>query len=221
MKAVGVQFNSSIKAYDFDPGNLDLKIRDLVLVETSMGKEIGKVVYVGKEISDKKIQLKEVLKLLDESDIEKLKKSRQKSLEDFSRVKGLIIRFGLDIRPLFMEYSIFDNRLDIYFAAEGRIDFRNTVRELSKALNMTVHLRQIGSRDQAKMMGGFGACGREVCCKRFLLKAGGLTREEAEKVTGARNISKMLGVCGNLKCCMTYEGLSAKARNMKEKRSIK
>jgi len=207
IKVVGVKFTSSIKAYDFDPSFNKVSLNDYVLVDTVQGKEVGKIVYTEKEIDEKKLEapLKQVLRVLDENEIERMLESKGKSVEKLPQIEELIKKFKLPMRIILVEDNVFEDRTDIYFSSDGRVDFRVAVKELSKNLKKTVRLRQVGTRDQAKILGGFGLCGNEVCCKRFLNSSKSMKREEAEAITGSRNLSKQMGLCGNLMCCLNFE----------------
>lgn len=218
IKVVGVKFNSSIKAYDFDPSFNKVSLNDYVLVETVQGKEVGKVVYLGKEIDEEKLEvpLKEVIKILDDKELSRLSESKDKIEKEIPTVQKIIQKLKLPMRLLFLEENIFENRIDIFFASEGRVDFRIAVKELSKSFKSTVRLRQVGTRDQAKLLGGFGQCGNEVCCKKFLNVVKSLKREEAESITGSRNLSKHMGICGNLMCCISFEKDVEKGKKIKE-----
>lgn len=217
IKAVGVQFPTGIKAYDFDPDGEKVELSDLVLVETVQGREIGKVVYVGKEVKNKDLEepLKKVEKVLDDRDKERLERARENRDEDLDKFTKCIERLGLAMTPLIVDYNVIEDRVDLYFASDGRVDFRNAVRELSRIFRKSVRLKQVGTRDQAKVLGGFGPCGREVCCCKILHNAGGGSRGKTDVAT-PKNVGKVTGLCGNIMCCMSYEDETIKARGTKK-----
>lgn len=225
IKAIGVQFISGIKVYDFDPGENKVSPGDSVLVETTQGKEVGKVIYVGKEVKEEKdgTPIKEIIKVLGENDKAKLKEVRKKGTEDLIKFEKVIEKHELPMKAILVEYNIFEERADLYFISDGRVDFRNAVKDLSRVFQMNVRLRQVGSRDQAKILGGYGPCGREVCCKRFLAGLGDISREKLTAEFGGKNVGKITGICGNLMCCLNFEKKSSGSigENSNEKKEFK
>ncbi|MCL4387044.1 MAG: stage 0 sporulation protein [Patescibacteria group bacterium] len=203
IEAVGVQFIFGPKIYDFKDGKgLKLKIGDFVLVDTAQGKDVGKVIYLKKKVDERTLEapLKEIIKILTQEESETIKDSKKKSQGDLPKFEKVIEEHGLPIKAIFVDYSIFEDRVDLYFSSEGRIDFREIIKELSRTFHMQVRLRQIGSRDQVKLMGGYGPCGREVCCKYFSFD---INKEKSLYTNG--NIGKVTGLCGKLMCCLNFE----------------
>jgi cell fate regulator YaaT (PSP1 superfamily) len=214
MHKAGVSFRIHGKIYDFDPGQLTLKPGDRVVVETVRGQEMGEVVVVGE--SDTPAQpLKPVLRLATEEDKKKsvdLKVKEQVALEACAEE---IVKLALPMKLISAEYSLDEAHLTVYFSAEGRIDFRELVRELGHKLHVRVELRQIGPRDEAKILGGYGRCGRELCCARFLTGFNPVSIKMAKTQDLPLNPMKISGVCGRLLCCLGYE--CEQYRQMKEK----
>lgn len=206
-KVAGIQFVSGLKVYDFGMTN-DLAVRDYVLVETIQGEEIGKVVYVNKEIDtkDMKSPLKEIRKILTEEDKQTLREYRKSGLELLPKFAEKIQKYGLGMSPVMIDYSLDGETIILYFTAEGRVDFRNLARDLARTYRKQVKLRQIGSRDEAKIYGGFGMCGRPVCCRSFVVSSESITMDmaRAQYETGI-NANKVSGLCGRLMCCLSFE----------------
>jgi cell fate regulator YaaT (PSP1 superfamily) len=201
---VGVSFRTHGKVYDFDPGQLELKPGDKVVVETARGQEMGEVVSRGC-VETPGAPLKPVLRLAtveDNRKADELKDREQNALDECSR---LVSRLELPMKLISAEYSLDESYLTIYFSAEGRVDFRELVRELSHNLHVRVELRQIGPRDEAKILGGYGRCGRELCCASFLTGFNPVSIKMAKVQDLPLNPMKISGVCGRLLCCLGYE----------------
>lgn len=216
-KAIGVQFRSGIKIYDFKQKSEDIGIRDQVLVETAYGEEVGTVRYVGKEVKETKDTiLKDITKLLTEKDIDRLERLRNDHLGYVDIFKDNIEQHGLDMKFVDFEFSLDGERVTFYFTAESRVDFRNLVRDMSRQINKTVLLRQMGQRDEARVLGGFGPCGRPICCRNFLTKLENISMDMVrEQYEGTRNASKVSGACGKLMCCLAFEKGKEKADKKK------
>jgi cell fate regulator YaaT (PSP1 superfamily) len=212
MKVIGVQFNSAIKVYDFLPGRHKVEPRDWVIVETFQGAEIGRVVYVDKEIkASPEEAMSEVLKVADTKDLarwEKMKSEGSVFLKDF---RNKILKLGLEAKPVAAEYSFDGEKVIFYFVSEKRVYFRDLIKDLSKITKKQVIMRQIGPRDGARMLNGYGICGEELCCRRFMTKMNSVTMDMArEQYESNVNVNKVTGVCNRLMCCLAFEANSEK-----------
>lgn len=208
VKVVGVKFPHSLKIYDFLPGKLDIKIRSKVVVETAQDIEIGEVVYVGKELTeiDEQNPPKEVIRLAGEKDLELANKLEEKAKEFFPIFRDKIEKYKLPMSPVGVSLSLDETKAVFYFTAEGRIDFRELAKDLSRSIQKQAIMRQIGPRDEAKLIGGYGRCGRPICCAAFLTATGSVTMETVEAQYGMpKSASKVSGICGRLMCCLNYE----------------
>ncbi|MDD5693014.1 MAG: regulatory iron-sulfur-containing complex subunit RicT [Patescibacteria group bacterium] len=208
IKVIGIQFNSSLKTYDFKPGRHKTNINDYVVVETVQGIEIGRVIYIDKEISAKEMEEphKEIMRIADEKDIKRWEKMRQDGLELVGLFREKVAELKLDMKPITVEYSFDGERIIFYFTAENRVDFRELIKVLSRAVNKQVVMRQIGPRDEAKLLGGYGICGQPVCCVRFLTQAESVSMDMArEQYEMNVNANKVTGLCGRLMCCLAFE----------------
>jgi cell fate regulator YaaT (PSP1 superfamily) len=213
MQVAGVSFRAHGKVYDFDPGQLELKAGDCVVVETVRGQELGEVLSV----SDKDVfgtPIKPVLRLATETDRQKAVELKQKEQMALDECQELLQKLGLEMKLISSEYSLDESHLTIYFGAEGRVDFRELVRELGRKLHVRVELRQIGPRDEAKILGGYGRCGRQLCCASFLPGFNPVSIKMAKMQDLPLNPMKISGVCGRLLCCLGYE--CDQYREMKE-----
>lgn len=208
VKVIGVQFNSSLKVYDFKPGRYKVSPRDLVVVETSQGLEIGRVVYVDKEASAKEMEepYKDIIRPADEKDLSRLEAMRQEGNEYFKLFQEKVNDLKLEMKPVLVEKSLEGDKLIFYFTAESRVDFRELIKTLSRNTQKQVLMRQIGPRDEAKMLGGYGICGLPVCCKSFLVQAESVSMDMArEQYENNVNANKVTGACGRLMCCLAFE----------------
>lgn len=206
-KTTGIQFRSGIKIFDFKQKDLDVKIHDQVLVETAYGEEVGTVRYVDKKVKETKTTpLKDIKKVLTAKDIERLEglKNDHLGYADIFRKKAE--EYKLPMKFVNFEFSLDAEKVTFYFTADSRVDFRNLVRDMSRQIKKTVLLRQMGQRDEARVLDGFGPCGRPICCKSFLMKLENISMDMVrEQYEGTRNASKVSGVCGKLMCCLAYE----------------
>lgn len=211
IKVIGVQFNSSLKIYDFKQGRHKVNVNDFVVVDTTQGLDIGKVIYINKEVKpdDSEEMHKEIIRLADEKDLarwDKMKEDGEKLLPDF---KEKVQKLGLDMKPTTVELSFDGEKAIYYFTAENRVDFRELIKDLNRAVHKQVVMRQIGPRDEAKILGAYGICGEPVCCKRFLTKMTSVTMDLArEQYENNINANKVTGVCGRLMCCLSFEDYS-------------
>jgi cell fate regulator YaaT (PSP1 superfamily) len=203
----GISFRQHGKVYYFDQAGLTLKLGDRVVVETARGQELGDLVALtSSELAGEPVTpLKPVLRVATNDDLKRsvdLKAREQEALAECGRV---VARLGLTMKLIAAEYSFDRGHLTIFFSAEGRIDFRELVRELSHTLRVRVELRQIGPRDEAKVLGGYGRCGRPLCCASFLGEFSPVSIKMAKTQDLPLNPMKISGVCGRLLCCLGYE----------------
>ncbi|MCL2679629.1 MAG: stage 0 sporulation family protein [Dehalococcoidia bacterium] len=204
---VGVRFRRSGKIYHFDPAGAALKLGDSVVVETANGLELGRaVVFTTTEsVAELSGPLKPVVRLATPEDIQRSVELCPKEKEALAETGRLVERLSLPMKLIQAEYNLDASHLTVYFSAEGRVDFRDLVRELSYALKVRVELRQAGPRDEAKLLGGFGRCGREHCCVSFLDDFSPVSIKMAKVQDLSLNPMKISGVCGRLLCCLGYE----------------
>lgn len=220
-KVIGVRFRQAGKIYFFSPGKLEIKPQDRVIVETARGVEFGKVVTGPKEVEDDKITqpLKSVIRIANEEDYKKEEKNREKEKEAFNICLEKIRKHGLEMKLIDAEYTFDNNKVLFYFTADGRIDFRELVKDLAAVFRTRIELRQIGVRDETKIMGGYGICGRQLCCHTFLSEFAPVSIKMAKEQNLSLNPTKISGVCGRLMCCLkneeeTYEYLNSRLPNV-------
>lgn len=206
-KVVGVQFKKSGKKYFFDPGKLKLKKGDHVIVETIRGLEFGTVVSDPKLVDkeDVFLPLKKVIRIGTKQDIKQDIKNREDEKSTLHICKQLVRKNKLEMRLLGCEYMFDRTKLIFYFTAEGRVDFRQLVKDLAHTFRLRIELRQIGVRDAAKMIGGLGPCGRVLCCNSFLGEFSVVTIKMVKNQQLSLNPAKVSGLCGKLLCCLNYE----------------
>ena len=206
-EVVGVQFKQVGKKYFFDPNGFELKKGDYVLVETVRGMEFGTVVIAPKLVGEEDVflPLKPVMRIATEEDIEKHRQNKADEAYAIEACEQLIVKNKLDMQLLGCEYTFDRTKLIFYFTAEGRVDFRQLVKDLAYTFRLRIELRQIGVRDAAKMIGGFGPCGRVLCCTSFLGEFATVTIKMAKNQQLSLNPSKISGICGKLLCCLKYE----------------
>lgn len=216
-KVVGIRFKPAGKIYNFNSGAFVLKLGDQVIVETEQGLSFGMVAVPPTPCEDLQLNkpLKQVYRLANEKDFRK----RKRNLEKEERAQGLCLQHIKDLKlkmNLFGVESAFDaNRLTFYFTSEGRVDFRELVKRLVKKLNVRIEMRQVQIRHQAKMCGGMGRCGREICCAAFMEKFGPVTIRMAKEQSLSLNPTKISGQCGRLMCCLTFENETYRKLNKK------
>lgn len=216
-KIIGVRFRTAGKVYFFDPGKYTVKRGDHVIVETVRGIEYGTVVSPANEIAEEKLTqpLKSVLRVATERDDEQEKQNREKEKEAFKICQEKIRKHGLDMKLIDAEYTFDNNKVLFYFTADGRIDFRELVKDLASVFRTRIELRQIGVRDETKILGGIGICGRPLCCHSYLSEFAPVSIKMAKEQNLSLNPTKISGVCGRLMCCLkneeeTYEELNRK-----------
>jgi cell fate regulator YaaT (PSP1 superfamily) len=204
---VGVRFKRAGRVYYFNSADIELEVNDCVVVETTRGLELGWIVVVSSQIKASGITtpLKLVIRKAEAEDMEYATKLEERDKEALASCAELIAELRLPMKLLSAEYSFDSSRLTIFFSAEGRIDFRELVRQLSNRLKVRVELRQIGPRDETKLMGGFGRCGRPVCCATFLSELSPVSIKMAKEQNLPLNPMKISGICGRLLCCLGYE----------------
>ena len=220
-KVIGVRFRTAGKIYFFSPGKLEIKTGDKVIVETARGVEMGTVMTDPREVSEESIvqPLKPVIRIATEQDEKQAEKNRQKEKEAFKICLEKIAKHKLDMKLVEAEYTFDNNKLLFYFTADGRIDFRELVKDLAAVFRTRIELRQIGVRDETKIMGGYGICGRELCCHTFLSEFAPVSIKMAKEQNLSLNPTKISGVCGRLMCCLkneeeTYEYLNSRLPNV-------
>ena len=206
-KVIGVRFRTAGKIYFFSPGKFEVKRGDQVIVETARGVEFGNVVMGPKEVKDEEITqpLKTVIRLATEDDRRVEEKNRKKEKEAFQICLEKIHKHGLEMKLIDAEYTFDNNKVLFYFTADGRIDFRELVKDLAAVFRTRIELRQIGVRDETKIRGGFGICGRELCCHTYLSEFAPVSIKMAKEQNLSLNPTKISGVCGRLMCCLTNE----------------
>ena len=207
IKVVGVRFKKAGKIYYFDPADMDIKKDSYVVVETARGVEFGECVIGIKEISEDDIvaPLKSVLRIATEEDINKHFKNKDKEKDAFDICLKKIQEHGLTMKLIDVEYTFDNNKVIFYFTADGRVDFRELVKDLAAIFKTRIELRQIGVRDEAKMLGGLGPCGRTLCCSTFLGDFASVSIKMAKEQNLSLNPTKISGICGRLMCCLNYE----------------
>ena len=206
VKAVGVRFRQAGKIYHFDPDGLNLKRGSKVIVETSRGIEYGEVVTVDMIESDKDKQpLKKVIREADANDTAKMEENREKEKAAIRTCKDLINKHELDMKLIACEYTLDNSKMLFYFTAEGRVDFRELVKDLASVFHTRIELRQVGVRDETKILGGYGSCGRPLCCHSYLSEFAPVSIKMAKKQNLSLNTAKISGVCGRLMCCLKNE----------------
>lgn len=217
IKVVGIRFQRAGKIYYFDPLDYDLETAMHVIVETARGVEMGTVLIPPKEVDDDKVvqPLKPVIRIATGDDEKVIEKNKEKEAEAYVICKEKIAKHGLDMKLVAAEYTFDNNKLLFYFTADGRIDFRELVKDLASVFRTRIELRQIGVRDETKMLGGIGICGRELCCRSYLTDFVPVSIKMAKEQNLSLNPTKISGVCGRLMCCLkneqeTYEYLNSR-----------
>ena len=204
---IGVRFKSVGKVYYFDPGGHVARKGDRVIVETTRGVECGEVILSNRMVEDKQITapLKKMLRPANEQDLEKVQKNREKEEYALKICQEKVRAHKLDMKLIDVEYTFDNSKVLFYFTADGRVDFRELVKDLASVLKTRIELRQIGVRDEAKMLGGLGICGRPFCCSTFLGEFQPVSIKMAKEQGLSLNPTKISGTCGRLMCCLKYE----------------
>lgn len=221
VKVVGVRFRNAGKIYYFGPGKLDIHAGMHVIVETARGVEMGTVMTEPKGVLEEEViqPLKPVIRIATEADEKTVAKNREKEKDAFRICLEKIAKHKLDMKLVEAEYTFDNNKLLFYFTADGRIDFRELVKDLAAVFRTRIELRQIGVRDETKIMGGIGICGRALCCNTYLSEFAPVSIKMAKEQNLSLNPTKISGVCGRLMCCLkneqdTYEYLNSKLPNV-------
>ena len=207
IKVVGVRFKTGGKVYFFDPQEFDIKKGDYVIVDTARGLECGLCVQgVHEETADKIVRpLKAVTRIASPQDVEKMQQNRKDEAKAFDICLEKIAKHNLEMKLIDVEYTFDRSKVLFYFTADGRVDFRELVKELAQVFRTRIELRQIGVRDESKMMGGVGVCGQQFCCSLFLSDFTPVSIKMAKEQGLSLNPSKISGSCGRLMCCLSYE----------------
>jgi cell fate regulator YaaT (PSP1 superfamily) len=204
---VGIRFKKAGKVYSFDPSGFELKTGDNVIVETARGMEVGQVARTVVKVFESMVNkpLKPVVRMATEEDMENAIRLESKEDEALVECAETVRRMNIPMKLISAEYNLEGNHLTIFFGAEGRIDFRELVRELSHKLKTRIEMRQVGPRDEAKLIGGYGRCGRPLCCATFLNEFNPVSIKMAKEQNLPLNPMKISGTCGRLLCCLGYE----------------
>ena len=221
IKVIGVRFRNAGKIYYFAPGKLEIKSGDHVIVETARGVEYGYVVLGSREVEDNKViqPLKSVIRMANKDDENRETSNRKKEKDAFKLCQEKIRKHNLDMKLIDVEYTFDNNKILFYFTADGRIDFRELVKDLASVFKTRIELRQVGVRDETKIVGGIGICGRALCCHSYLSEFIPVSIKMAKEQNLSLNPTKISGVCGRLMCCLkneeeTYEYLNSKLPGM-------
>jgi cell fate regulator YaaT (PSP1 superfamily) len=207
VKVVGVRFKNAGKIYYFDPGDFEIDLNQNVIVETARGIEFGLVVVPNKDVDESEIvaPLKKVIRIASEEDAAHAAENDVKEKEAYNICLHKINDHKLDMKLIDVEYTFDNNKVLFYFTADGRVDFRELVKDLAAVFKTRIELRQIGVRDESKMMGGIGICGRVLCCNSFLGEFQPVSIKMAKEQSLSLNPTKISGTCGRLMCCLKYE----------------
>ena len=207
LKIIGVRFKSVGKIYYFDPAGLDIKMGDKVIVETARGVECGDVALTDREIDETRFSspLKKVIRVAAKQDFAQIERNKKKEAEAFEICQQKIAAHKLKMNLIEVECTFDNSKLLFYFTAENRVDFRELVKDLASVFRTRIELRQIGVRDEAKMLGGLGICGQPFCCSRFLGEFHPVSIKMAKEQSLSLNPTKISGTCGRLMCCLKYE----------------
>lgn len=207
VKVIGVRFRNAGKIYYFDPLDLDIEVGQNVIVETARGIEYGHVLIAPREVDDSKViqPLKAVIRLATPEDDEIERKNKEKEKDAFKICLEKIAKHKLQMKLIDAEYTFDNNKVLFYFTADGRIDFRELVKDLAAVFRTRIELRQIGVRDETKIRGGLGICGRPLCCSTYLTEFAAVSIKMAKEQNLSLNPTKISGVCGRLMCCLTNE----------------
>ena len=204
---IGIRFKDGGKVYYFDPKEFNPKLNQYVIVETARGLECGTVAMEKSEVEDSAVvsPLKQVVRLATEKDIAQVEKNREKEKEAFDICSQKILEHQLEMKLVDVEVAFDNSKILFYFTADGRIDFRELVKDLASVFRTRIELRQIGVRDESKMLGGLGVCGRPFCCSSFLSDFQPVSIKMAKDQGLSLNLAKISGTCGRLMCCLKYE----------------
>ena len=223
-KIIGVRFKRPGKVYFFDAGNIDVNVKDKVIVETAMGQEIGEVIINNKNLANNKIKtsLKPIVRVATGKDLKHLQENKEKEKEAFKICEEKIKSHNLNMSLVDVAYTFDNAKLLFYFTADSRIDFRELVKDLASVFKTRIELRQVGVRDETKMLGGIGICGRPLCCNTYLSEFIPVSIKMAKEQSLSLNPTKISGICGRLMCCLkneqeAYEELNSNLPDIGEK----
>lgn len=204
---MGVRFKPAGKIYYFDPGAFELEVHDHVIVETARGVEYGEVVVGVRTVSEQDVvlPLKQVMRMANSEDLETVEENLRKAKETIAVFKEKVTNHQLDMRFVDVEYTFDRNKLIFYFTSDGRVDFRELVKDLHSVFRVRIELRQIGVRDEAKILGGIGPCGRLLCCSTWMGEFDPVSIRMAKDQSLSLNPTKISGLCGRLMCCLKFE----------------
>jgi cell fate regulator YaaT (PSP1 superfamily) len=207
VKTVGVRFKRAGRIYYFDPAGLELDVNDWIVVETTRGLEVARVVIAPKQVLSSELEtpLKPVIRKAEKKEVQHSEETEAKEKEALVECAKIVTRIGLPMKLLSAEYSLDGGHITFFFSSAERVDFRELVRELAGRFKVRVELRQVGARDEAKICGGFGRCGRQLCCASFLSEFVPISIKMAKEQDLPLNPMKISGVCGRLLCCLAYE----------------
>ncbi len=206
-EVIGVRFRDNGKIYFFDPLRFNVQVGEYVIVETARGVEYGKVVLGRREIDEKKMNsaIKPIIRIAEEKDHKKYQDNQEKNKKAYNICLEKIAKHGLEMKLIDAEYTFDNSKVLFYFTADGRIDFRELVKDLAAVFKTRIELRQIGVRDETKIVGGIGICGRELCCNKHLSEFVPVSIKMAKEQNLSLNPTKISGVCGRLMCCLKHE----------------
>lgn len=207
IKVAGVRFKCAGKVYYFDPDGMEVEIGDNVIVETARGMEFGTISMGVTEIKEEDVvsPLKKIVRKATAEDEKRHEENEKKKKKALNICQEKIRKHGLDMKLIDVEYTFDNNKIIFYFIADGRVDFRELVKDLASVFRMRIELRQIGVRDEAKMLGGIGSCGRSLCCSSWLSDFEPVSIKMAKVQNLSLNPTKISGICGRLMCCLKYE----------------
>ena len=216
-KVIGVRFRTAGKIYYFGPKDIEFKRSEHVIVETARGVEYGTVVLPNMEVEDSKVTqpLKNVIRKATADDDEREKRNREKEKDAYRICQEKIIKHGLEMKLINAEYTFDNNKVLFYFTADGRVDFRELVKDLAAVFRTRIELRQVGVRDETKILGGIGICGRPLCCHSYLADFAPVSIKMAKEQSLSLNPAKISGICGRLMCCLQNEALVYEELNRK------
>ncbi len=222
IEVVGIRFRPAGKIYYFDPVKFTLPVDTFVIVETARGVELGQVVLGLRQVAEKEVvlPLKKVLRIAPAEDLEEMKTNQAKEDKAKEICLQKIKKHELPMKLVDVEYTFDASKIVFYFTADGRVDFRELVKDLASVFRTRIELRQIGVRDEAKLLGGLGSCGRELCCATFLGDFEPVSIKMAKEQNLSLNPTKISGICGRLMCCLNYEKTCYQCQNTEEKGDV-
>lgn len=207
IKVTGVRFKNAGKVYYFDPADFEINLNDNVIVETARGLEFGTIAMEPTLVKEEDIvaPLKKIIRIADENDVKKHIENEKKKDRAMALCQEKVDKHNLEMKLIDVEYTFDNNKIIFYFTADGRVDFRELVKDLASVFKMRIELRQIGVRDEAKMLGGIGSCGKSLCCSTWLADFEPVSIKMAKIQNLSLNPTKISGICGRLMCCLKYE----------------